>query len=773
MKANKTDYIGQFPQNEAVSISRIGSLVVINAVIFQEILANDDGRVQSSRSMLQREDIVGGLIDHWSYILDEIDYFPIFDTARAVLLSLSANEEVDRAIKAIIDIALKVVSQRTALRHDLMGRVYHMLLGDRETKSLATFYTSIPAATLLLKLALEPSHWDTDWHSKSQLENFKVGDLACGTGTLLMAAAEVITDNYVRFCSQESQPPDFGHLQKMLLQDIIFGYDVLPSARHLTASTLALRSPMVKFDLMNLWSLPYGEPGSRLGSIEFLLDRTIAKQDIKAEAGAIERTAAQKQASQESAYLPDLDLCVMNPPFTRSSHSNLLFGSLPKKERASLQKRLGKILREHHVDASGTAGLGAVFVAVGERALKEQGRLALVLPKALLSGGAWKQTRELIARKFTLENLVVSHEPSRWNFSENTNLSEVLVIARKNKTSLSQSGDNSKVHCLNLWKNPTNIFEALGIADFVTRNIPPNIETDFGTLEIKLGNQKFGEALAISWERLKSTLWMLPCAFAQTDLCKTALNLLNGDLLLPGHNIYTGAIPLTPLSNIGELGFDIRDIYDAFSDTESITNYPAMWGHEADKIRTLSQYPNRYLLPLSSAREGRNLRDVSNIWPKAAKVLIATRLRMNTQRLAAIRLECDVLSNVWWPFRLYKAEVDAEKALTLWLNSTLGLILLLAHRQEVEGSWLAFQKPVLNILPALDVQSLPKDELHILAESYDQLCSEEMRPFPDVSQDLIRQKIDDALTDALHLPNISVLTESLAREPIMSSASLV
>lgn len=233
-----------------------------------------------------------------------------------------------------------------------------------------------------------------------------MADLACGTGTLLMATAEVITDNYVRSCMQESLSPDFDMLQRVLVQDIIYGYDVLPSARHLTASTLALRAPKVTFDSMNLWSLPLGEPGQRLGSIEFLLDRDIAIQDFYREAGAIERVSASQRAEEVNAHLPDLDLCVMNPPFTRSSQANLLFGSLPAGERSALQRRLARLLRDQRIGASGTAGLGSVFVAVADRFLKEGGRMALVLPKVLLSGGAWLQTRELFHRAYDVEYLI-------------------------------------------------------------------------------------------------------------------------------------------------------------------------------------------------------------------------------------------------------------------------------------------------------------------------------------------------------------------------------
>lgn len=759
-------------REQAVSVSRISALVVVNALIFQEVLSNDDGRVQPLRHILRRPDFVGAIEDQWHFILTEIDYFPIFDIARAVVVSFSSSSGADRALRSLANIALSVVRQRTALRHDLMGRVYHRLLAERETKSLATFYTSVSAATLLLKLALDPTRWGVNWSNEDELAEFRVGDLACGTGTLLMAAAEVITDNYVRSCVQDSRGPDFDALQRMLLQYIISGYDVLPSARHLTASTLALRVPKVTFQSMNLWSLPFGAPGDRLGSIEFFLGRHIALQDFQREAGAIERVSATESAQEEAAYLPDLDLCVMNPPFTRSSHANLLFGSLPDNERSSLQRRLARVLREQEAEATGTAGLGSVFVAVADRAIKQNGRMALVLPKALLSGGAWRQTRELLHRRYKLEYLIVSHDPERWNFSDNTNLSEVLVIAKRAANDSPSESVSDDATCVNLWRNPRTVFESLGVADSLVRNPVPSVAASQGALEITVGDAKFGEAVSISQNRLTQRLWILPCAFAQTDLVRAVQSLIDGALHVPGSGTSGHRVPLTQFSDIGQLGPDIRDIYDGFEVSAGRTSYSAFWGHDANTVTTLAQQPNAWLSPLSAARKGRHLRQASDLWPKAARLAIATRLRINTQRVTAIRLDSRILSNVWWPFLLFDETEDAEKILTLWMNSTLGLLILLAHRQEVQGSWIAFQKPILNALPVLNLSMLPPEKIRALTEAHDLLALETILPFPDLIRDGTRQRIDDAIAEVLDLPDISVLRELLSREPIVSSSPL-
>ena len=48
---------------------------------------------------------------------------------------------------------------------------------------------------------------------------------------------------------------------------------------------------------------------------------------------------------------------------------------------------------------------------------------------------------------------------------------------------------------------------------------------------------------------------------------------------------------------------------------------------------------------------------------------------------------------MWWPLRLRGGNDDAEKAMIVWLNSTLGIISLLSYRVPTEGSWVKFKKP--------------------------------------------------------------------------------
>lgn len=761
----------ELSRDQTKSISRISSLVLANALIFHEILSENNAKVKTLQGILECENIQGEFCKHWEFIIGKIDYYPIFYVAREILLNLSSGKELTDSLRSLAGTAQEIVGMRAALRHDLMGRIYHRLLVER--KYLGTYYTKIPAASLLLKLALRSSAFGINWNNLKEIEELRIVDLACGTGTLLMTAADSITDNYVSAAAARNEEIEAGALHKVLVEKVIYGYDVLASAIHLTASTMALRASEVTFERMNLFSLPLGGIENRLGSIEYILDRGVGiNYDLFGAKTTTKRVKSKSLEELNIAPLPDMDLCVMNPPFARSVGGNLLFGSLPGPERKRAQQRLKKLVQAKNCPASITAGLGSVFVAAASPYIKNKGRIALVLPKGLLSGVAWKRTRELISDNYKLEYLVVSHEPGYWNFSESTSLSEVLLVAEK--TSGDKNNLDDQIIAVNLWKNPRTSFEAQAIGQMLANNEPPDIASGQGSLRLEIEKENYGEAIALKKSALgEGKEWILPCSFAQSDLIRSVFHLASGVLWLPGQG-EVNRVPLCVLHDVASIGPDRRDIYDGFALSESETSYPAFWGHSADSNFTFYESPNTYLTPLSKPRTGRQLRRVEDLWPKAGRILIAERMRLNTLRLVAMRCSKEVLANVWWPVSINSSchLKQHEKALVLWLNSTLGLLLLLAHREETEGAWISLKKPMLAKMPIIDFSKLSSEQLAALEITFDELSSVPLKPLSEMALDDARAHIDERIANVLRLDNFSVLREMLSREPIITLRKL-
>jgi hypothetical protein len=152
--------------------------------------------------------------------------------------------------------------------------------------------------------------------------------------------------------------------------------------------------------------------------------------------------------------------------------------------------------------------------------------------------------------------------------------------------------------------------------------------------------------------------------------------------------------------------------------------------------------------------------------------MLAERMRFNTQRLLAVRLTEPSLSNVWWPFRLREDDEYIEKALVLWLNSTLGLIMAMSHRVPTEGAWVQFKKPVLEMMPVLDMWRLSAHQIMQLADVFDAISDEVFLPLPQMANDEVRAVIDQSISDVLDLPPLDQLRQTLAREPVISLQQL-
>lgn len=526
-------------QERRETAAKVSALVLANAFIFQEQLASSDGRIASLRKLENEKDPVGATAKHWRWIWKSINYIPIFQLGERVLNELPIDANSTIATRALLTEAISICSQQAALRHDLMGRIYHWLL--HHAKYLGTYYTSVAAATLLLKLTLA-AKWKEDFSDPGVLASFKVADLACGTGTLLMASAQALTDVYIRERADRDLPldvKDMSTLHRALMENVLHGYDVLPSAVHLTASTLAMLAPEVAFVRMALFVMPLGlDHGiAKLGSLDFLTTNEIQTQMALdySHTDTIRTGAAFSQAT--TATIPQLDLCVMNPPFVRSVGGNLLFGSLPD-DRGRLQTELKRRVKQ--IGASATAGLGSVFVALGDRWLKTGGRLAFVLPAALVSGEAWGDTRELIAERYHLETVISSHDAERPNFSENTDLSEILFIARK-RVEKERPGRTTYV---SLWRNPRSIHEALDLANRIIHIDEPVTIEGTGLTTIQGSSGKLGEVITMPSAKGREN-WT-GALFAQSELLRICWTLEQGALRVPG-NSQPASMPLCRL----------------------------------------------------------------------------------------------------------------------------------------------------------------------------------------------------------------------------------
>lgn len=552
------------------------------------------------------------------------------------------------------------------------------------------------------------------------------------------------------------------------MQNVIHGYDILPSAVHLTASTLALLAPEVAFRQMNLFVMPIGlDHGTpRLGSLDFLDDNEIKTQfsldDTHLDAV---RTGAAR-SGYANAKVPKLDLCVMNPPFVSSRYGNRLFGSLPD-DRPALQRELSR--RAKALGVSATAGLGALFVPLAGKHIKVGGRIAFVLPVALATGEAWAPIRKFVTDRYHLEMVITSHDAEWPNFSENTDLSEFLFIARR----LSAKEQPGATAYINLWRNPRSIHEALDLATRVLVSMESLKDKVGESSTVRAGDSVLGEVATLPAPT--GTENWTGAIFAQGTLMQVhwALN-AKSRLKVPGEK-KSHPVPLTHLDQLGTLGYDVRDIFDAFATDKTAKRWsphPAFWNHDAETVVCIKQKPNATLFARTESLPGRKLKSAAAVWSKAGHILLVSRLRTNTHRVIATTFEKKVLGNTWWAFDDSHLTDPQRKALVLWLNSTFSILLYYGRRAITEGAWMQMKKPAWASMPVLDVRSLSSQQLRIITKRFDDAAEQRLAPLAQLDSDPARRRIDDVFCEALDLPDISGVRELLAREPGLSAQEI-
>jgi len=754
--------------------TKVASLMIANALIFQEQLSSygGDKRIDPLHAYDKAADPVGEIKNHWHEIWTNINYRPIFEIGEKILQDIPASSRTAiPAIRWLMAEAKSICANQSALRHDLMGRIYHWLL--YHSKYLGTYYTATSSATLLLKLVFA-KEWDgRDFGSLKKLSDFVVADLACGTGTLLMAAAQGITDRFVvsrvKTGRKKLAATDLGDLHKILMENVLYGYDVLPTAVNLTASTLGMLAPSITYRNMNLFVMPMGVPSGtkkanslRLGSLDFIGRNGVDIQFSLHDRQMFDRQTGVAVEKDTKAVIPDnIDLCVMNPPFVRSVGGNLLFGSLPDKERAKLQTELKK--RSKDLQASVTAGLGSVFLALADKYLRIGGRLAFILPVALATGEAWGKSRRLLADGYHIETVIVSHDADRPNFSENTDLSEIMFVARKLKEN-EQAGETVYV---NLWHNPRTIYEAMDIAERIRECQPAGLDSAEITSIIGGEKRKLAEVLALP-ATLVTDQW-IGVQFAQIWTLRVAVLLEHGKLAVPGKKRVD--IPLCKLKEIGKLGPDQRRIHDGFKPSETDWSpFPSFWNHDAKKVVSIKQKPNTHLMPWAESPRGADYGE-RRLWHRAGRILLIERVHTTTHRVIAIGFNEPVLGNTWWALQT-GLSVQQEKAFLLWLNSTPSLLMFLSRRVTTRSVWMKLKQPAWAAMPVLDVRSLPDKVITRLAKAYDAVCDKELMALAKLDADPVRAEIDAALSDALELPDIKPLRQLIAREPGLTGKGL-
>ncbi len=530
----------------------------------------------------ESDDPIGAFYDAWDLWL-AVDYKPIFATARNALNGCAQDNDFSEAVRGTARAALKIMRNIVGLRHDLLGRIFHKVL--ETARYDGSFYTTTAAATLLAHLAIREDM--CDWSDPSAIARLRITDPACGTGTLLMAAAERIRDL--------SSAARHERVSQALIENVLTGYDVNLTATHLAATTLGLLSPTTTFGKMKIGRALLGVDKGKayLGSLEFL------SQDSLPQMLPWPTGVEQIEGEQEVTQAEPADLVIMNPPFTRDSLRHDQFSReqelmLKQREREIFHLLEGGIHRSHN---------GGAFLQLAEHIAKSQNAaVAVVLPLVGATNYSTRLMRVYLAKKFHVETIVASHDPTRIYFSENTSIGEMLLICRR----WSESVEKPATQVVNLHENPATPAAAIGVAQDI---IDGKIADIKGTVQnCPPPPPPPARIAAGNWGAMQ---------FLSPYLCETFVELRAGR--------YFKVRDMGLLAEIDPAGQRIRDAFMQ-SEVPDSKAMVALWHHKTDVTQKMLAQWDTYILPKSVKRKL-----AASYWAKRGKLMIATRASQHCQ----------------------------------------------------------------------------------------------------------------------------------------------
>ena len=448
---------------------RMACAIIANAMVFHDRVAgmHEDVSIKPLNLVCGR-DVANPqreVIKEWTRILS-INYWPIFAVARDIISQLPTTE-ASQIIRVLQYAAGDVAASGANVEHDLTGRVFQRLIVDR--KYLATFYTLPASAALLARLAVSKMQ-SIDWSDADAIGKLRVGDFACGTGALLSAV-------YERFATRhEHAGGDAAELHQAMMEDALYGCDVMPSAIHITSSTLSGRQPNVRYKDSRLYNMPYGSQSNgtvAIGSLELLQSSSVMTLFNTTNPAMRTGSTGEETAARVIVDVQDegFDLVIMNPPFTSNTKHydadegvlNAAFAAFnaPKAEQDDMASRMKEMTRNtcYH----GHAGLGSAFAALADRKVKPGGVVAFVLPFTAINGSSWAKFRELIATRYIDVTIVsIAANGKDMSFSSDTGIAECLIIGRKLRTNEKAS---MRANFVALRRRPGDFVHALELSN--------------------------------------------------------------------------------------------------------------------------------------------------------------------------------------------------------------------------------------------------------------------------------------------------------------------
>ena len=696
------------PADNALESCKTAALLIANACIMHKRLdeTGNLGELEKIETANTAANPPETLHHAWLTILEK-DYSPIFQDAALLVKRITPLSEMHDAIRVLIECAMSSAATLNDMGFDHAGHLYHRVLGTAQSDG--AFYTKNLSAYLLAGLTFDDGF--TDWKSMNAVKRLRIADPACGTGTLLMAALNIIKRKAAK--AQNLNPEQTEALHKHLVENAIYGFDINKYSVQLAACNLTIGAPNTDYSGMNLHTLQHGPlPGTegdnpdlvRHGALEILLGKQYADLLQVADPEEIYSTDAERK-KREFRAPENLDVVIYNPPFTDTSRIGNRFSVGTKRamtDRLRLIKLNLESLDPNAAKAIGKMSIGPFFTPLTTAILsKGNGKLAKVLPATACTSENGRAERQYLANNFHIEMVVTSHDPKHINFSENTSIHECLLIGKRS------ADNNQPTRFIQLAAYPSDAKQAEQLIAAIETHQPGDwySETLWPADKVRQGN-------------------FSPVQWFNSKIVQAASEINN----LP-NCIGSDSYPCQQTQRSVTMHFDYADHANGncFSTLSS------------KRIQTIQPKPNA----LATAKIGHEKQAAKFMREKADYLLLNFKFDTNSGRVIAIYSDIPMISTLHNCVGVHDKSI--AKAFAAFLNSSFGILQMLNVRTT---------KLTYSTYPPAQIRQLRlpdpnKADLTPLLDAFEQVKDTPLERLAKCAEDPARKILDHAAAKSI------------------------
>lgn len=392
----------------------------INQLIFYSILSSK--RDDFSPINVNNLNNLSDLKNYFLKVL-EVDFKPVFSID---VVSQFPEEKFDK-IKEIIR-AIQFLGPEF-IESDVIGRIFHKLIPVTIRKKVAAYYTKPESAELLAFFAIND-------------HNINIIDPACGSGQLLIASYRRMKQFY-----EISTGKSFGKdIHKNFLERQITGIDIMPFSTHLSLINLTLQNldflaNYLRIAIYDSTKLMKNATITPLQSFLRQVQKTITQftSSPKVKTQKIQKSPSKLIGSITldgkagvSFKITNINIVIMNPPFTRQELINKLAKESEKQYKKHLIENIVKPpFKKFEKYINEKQSFSTYFLFLADKILEDNGIIASVLPATILRDDVNSETRKYFINNYSIKYIFTRYDAM--NFSDDTTFREILLILQKKK----------------------------------------------------------------------------------------------------------------------------------------------------------------------------------------------------------------------------------------------------------------------------------------------------------------------------------------------------